>query len=72
MRLGSALIPLLKNGWYYGQDINPGTIAFGEEVLREVGIPEQAPYTLFASDQFEFALLIGRCRLPLLIPSSAI
>ena len=55
MRLGSALIPLLKNGWYYGQDINPGTIAFGEEVLREVGIPEQAPYTLFASDQFEFA-----------------
>ena len=54
MRLGSALIPLLKEGWYYGQDINPGTIAFGEEVLREVGISEQAPYTLFASDQFEF------------------
>ena len=39
MRLGSALIPLLNDGWYYGQDINPGTIAFGEEVLREAGIP---------------------------------
>ena len=23
MRLGSVLIPLLKDGWYYGQDINP-------------------------------------------------
>ena len=46
MRLGSALIPLLKDGWYYGQDINPDTIAFGEEVLREAGIPEQAPYTI--------------------------
>ena len=55
MRLGSALIPLLKDGWYYGQDINPATITFGEEVLREAGIPEQAPYTLFASDQFDFA-----------------
>ena len=53
MRLGSALIPLLKDGWYYGQDINPGTISFGEEVLREAGISEQAPYTLFVSDQFE-------------------
>ena len=38
MRLGSALIPLLKDGWYYGQDINSRTIAFGEEVLREAGI----------------------------------
>ena len=53
MRLGSALIPLLNGGWYYGQDINPGTIAFGEEVLRDAGISEQAPYTLFTSDQFE-------------------
>ena len=26
MRLGSALIPLLRDGWYYGQDINPETI----------------------------------------------
>ena len=57
MRLGSALIPLLKNGWYYGQDINPGTISFGEEVLREAGISEQAHYTLFASDQFDFTLV---------------
>ena len=55
MRLGSVLIPLLKDGWYYGQDINPGTIAFGEEVLREAGIPEQAKYTLFASDHFDFS-----------------
>ena len=57
MRLGSALIPLLNDGWYYGQDINPGTIAFGEEVLREAGIPKEAPYTLFASDQFDLALV---------------
>ena len=57
MRLGSVLIPLLKDGWYYGQDINPSTIAFGEEVLREAGIPEQAPYTLFASDQFVLELV---------------
>ena len=53
MRLGSALIPLLDEGWYYGQDINPDTISFGEEVLREAGISKQAPYTLFASDQFD-------------------
>ena len=46
MRLGSALIPLLKSGWSTGQDINPDTIVFGEEVLREVGIPKQAPYTI--------------------------
>ena len=35
MRLGSVLIPMLIEGWYFGQDINPNTIAFGEEVLRE-------------------------------------
>ena len=57
MRLGSALIPLLNDGWYYGQDINPDTIAFGEEVLREAGIPKEAPYTLFSSDQFDLALV---------------
>lgn len=57
MRLGSALIPLLQEGWYYGQDINPGTIAFGEEVLREAGIPKEAPYTLFSSDQFDLSLV---------------
>tara|TARA_B100000674_G_scaffold413336_1_gene361973 strand:- start:537 stop:1061 length:525 start_codon:yes stop_codon:yes gene_type:complete len=57
MRLGSALIPLLKDGWYFGQDINPNTIAFGEEVLREAGISDQAPYTLFASDQFDLSLV---------------
>ena len=49
-----SLIPLLKDGWYYGQDINKGTIAFGEDVLREAGISQRSPYTLFASDQFEF------------------
>ena len=57
MRLGSALIPLLDNGWYYGQDINSDTIAFGEEVLRQAGISEKAPYTLFASEQFELNLV---------------
>ena len=36
-----------------GRTSTPSTIAFGEEVLREAGIPEQAPYTLFASDQFD-------------------
>ena len=53
MRLGSVLIPLLKDGWYFGQDVNPATIDFGEEVLRDAGISEQAPYTLFSSDQFD-------------------
>ncbi|WP_131592536.1 class I SAM-dependent methyltransferase [Synechococcus sp. BS55D] len=53
MRLGSALIPLLQEGFYFGQDVNPDTIAFGEEVLREAGIPVLAPYRLFASDQFD-------------------
>ena len=57
LRLGSALIPLLDNGWYYGQDINSDTIAFGEEVLRQAGISEKAPYTLFASEQFELNLV---------------
>ena len=57
MRLGSALIPLLQDGWYFGQDINPDTIAFGEEVLRDAGISEKAPYTLFASDQFDLRLV---------------
>ena len=57
MRLGSALIPLLKDGWYFGQDINPSTIVFGEEVLRDVGVSKQAPYTLFASDQFDLTLV---------------
>ena len=53
MRLGSALIPLLNKGWYFGQDINPQTIQYGEEVLREKGISLHAPYTLFA-DHFNF------------------
>ena len=57
MRFGSVLIPLLNEGWYFGQDINSSTISFGEEVLREAGIPEEAPYTLFSSEQFEFSLI---------------
>ena len=57
MRLGSVLIPLLKEGWYFGQDINPDTIAFGEEVLRESGIPCNSPYTLCASDQFDLSFV---------------
>ena len=55
MRLGSVLIPLLDDGWYFGQDINPNTISFGEEVLREEGISKKAPYTLFSSDQFDLS-----------------
>ena len=57
MRLGSALIPLLSDGWYFGQDINPDTISFGEAVLRQVGIPEHAHYSLFSSDHFELSLV---------------
>ena len=57
LRLGSALIPQLKDGWYYGQDINPRTIDYGEEVLRQSGISVHAPYTLFASDQFDLSLV---------------
>ena len=57
MRLGSALIPLLRDGWYYGQDINPETITFGEQVLRDSGISNEANYTLFASDQFDLSLV---------------
>ena len=55
MRLGVAVIPQLTTGWYFGQDINPETLAFGEEVLRQAGIAPAANYTLFASDQFELA-----------------
>ncbi|MCP9775632.1 bifunctional 2-polyprenyl-6-hydroxyphenol methylase/3-demethylubiquinol 3-O-methyltransferase UbiG [Cyanobium sp. WAJ14-Wanaka] len=55
MRLGSALIPLLKNGWYFGQDLNPETLVYGEEVLRQVGIGADSNYTLIASDQFDLA-----------------
>ena len=53
MRLGSVLIPMLIEGWYFGQDINPNTIAFGEEVLRESGIPSKSRYTLFSSNNFD-------------------
>ena len=31
MRLGSVLIPLIQDGWYFGHDINPDTIAFGRK-----------------------------------------
>ena len=55
MRLGSVLIPKLDSGWYYGQDINPETIAYGREVLHNCGVPVSANYTLFASDNFELA-----------------
>ena len=41
MRLGSALIPLLEDGWYYGQDINPGTIAFGERCCARRVFPNR-------------------------------
>ena len=47
--LGVSSIPLLRR-WYFGQDINPDTVAFGEEVLREAGFPSRRT-TRFASDQ---------------------
>lgn len=55
MRLGSVLIPRLSKGWYFGQDLNPETIAYGEEVLRDVGIDADSAYTLFASDNFDLS-----------------
>lgn len=59
MRLGMAVIPLLTTGWYIGQDLNPETLAFGEEVLRRAGIAEDANYTLFASDRFDLSAVDG-------------
>jgi ubiquinone/menaquinone biosynthesis C-methylase UbiE len=53
--LGSVLIPLLSSGWYYGQDLNPDTLAYGEEVLRQAGIAPDAPYTLMASERFDLS-----------------
>ena len=53
MRLGSALIPLPDEGWYYGQDINPDTISLVRRFCERLVSPKQAPYTLFASDQFD-------------------
>jgi len=55
MRLGSVLIPELSHGWYYGQDLNAETLTYGEEVLRQAGIPSNGRYTLFASDQFNLS-----------------
>jgi SAM-dependent methyltransferase len=57
MRLGSALIPELVSGWYYGQDINSETIAYGHEVLQNCGVELNANYTLFASENFELDLV---------------
>jgi len=59
MRLGAAVIPLLTTGWYLGQDLNPETLAFGEEVLRRAGIAEQANYTLLASERFDLSAVEG-------------
>ena len=36
MRLGSALIPLLDGGWYFGQDINPATIHLVRNIMNSV------------------------------------
>ena len=57
MRLGSVPDSLLKDGWYFGQDINPSTIAFGEEVLREAGIPKHALTNCFVPEQFELSMV---------------
>ncbi len=57
MRLGVKLIPKLRNGWYFGQDINPETLKYGEEVLREAEINKSANYTLFSSEGFDLSLI---------------
>ena len=41
MRLGSALIPLIEDGWYFGQDINPDTIAFGGRCYATLAFPSR-------------------------------
>lgn len=54
MRLGVKLIPELTQGWYYGQDINAETLAFGQEILRDAGV-EEGRYSLFANERFDFS-----------------
>ena len=54
---------MLIEGWYFGQDINPNTIAFGEEVLRESGIPSKSRYTLFLLIILTFEGLIDQFKL---------
>lgn len=55
LRLGSDIIPKLKTGWYYGQDINKETLIYGEEVLRENNIKKSSRYTLICSENFNFS-----------------
>lgn len=51
LRLGSRLIPHLTEGWYYGQDINPRTLALGRQVLERLGVAADR-CTLLCSDDF--------------------
>lgn len=51
LRLGARLIPHLTEGWYYGQDINPRTLALGRQVLERLGVAADR-CTLLCSDDF--------------------
>lgn len=53
LRLGSVLLPLLSQGWYFGQDINPDTLALGEVILRRLDVSAER-CTLIASEDFSF------------------
>ena len=57
MRLGSSLIPLLDDGFYYGQDLNVKTIALGEEVLESYNVARSKPYKLAATNDFSLSFV---------------
>ena len=50
LRLGSALIPYLTKGAYYGFDINRKTLLFGVEILRHLGV--SSSNTVLGHDDF--------------------
>ncbi len=51
LRLGSALLPFLSDGWYFGHDINAKTLALGERMLQRLGVSSER-CTLIASGDF--------------------
>jgi cyclopropane fatty-acyl-phospholipid synthase-like methyltransferase len=51
LRLGASLIPLLEKGWYYGIDINQGTLNNGLKVLEDHKVTSNR-YTLICNDNF--------------------
>ena len=56
LRLGSALIGELDEGFYFGADVNPRTLALGERVLSQLGVTGRR-YALSASSNFDFAFV---------------